>query len=61
MCSQTDDKSDRATQCVKPRDLNKVIDLIFEIDPFEHQYLIIKGLLQSERLKQHMVTIGVDQ
>ena len=33
----------------------------FDIDSFEHKCVIIKWLLQSERLKENMVTIGVDK
>ena len=41
--------------------LTKVIDTILDIDSFEKQCVIIKYLLQSERLKQHMVIIDVEQ
>ena len=61
MCFQTDGKSAHAAQCAKSRVLNKVIDIIFDIHFFEHKCVIIKGFFQYERLKQHMVTIGVDQ
>ena len=61
MCFQTDGKSARAAQYAKSSVLYKVIDLIFEIDFFKHQCVIIKGLFQSERMKENMVTIGVDQ
>ena len=50
-----------AAQYPKSRALTKVIDLIIEIQSFERQFVIIKGLLQSELPKQHMVTIGLDQ
>ena len=39
----------------------KLIDTIIDIDSFEYQCVILKVLLQSERLKQHMVIIGMDQ
>ena len=38
-----------------------MVDLILEIELFDHKCVIIKGLLQSDRLKQHMVSIGADQ
>ena len=38
-----------------------MIDIILDIDSFGHQYLTLKDLLQSKRLKQHMVIIGVDK
>ena len=34
---------------------------IFEIDSFEQQCLIIKGLLHYEQMKKHMVAIGIDK
>ena len=55
------DKTDHNTQCYKSRALNKVIDLIIDIEPFEQQCVILKGLLQLYLLKQHMVTIGIDK
>ena len=41
--------------------MTKVIDLIIEIHSFEHQCVIMKGLLQPKQLKQYIVTIGVYQ
>ena len=38
-----------------------MIDSTLYIDSFEHECVILKGLIHSERLKQHMVTIVVDQ
>ena len=38
-----------------------MIDLILEIHSFEQECVTIKGFLHSERLKQHMVTIGVEK
>ena len=40
--------------------LTKVIYLIIEIESFEQQHVSLKFLFQSDRLKQHMVTIGID-
>ena len=34
---------------------------IFEIKSFEQQFVIIKNLLQSEKLRRHMNTIGIDK
>ena len=50
-----------AAQCYKARAWTKVICLIIDIESFEQQCVIIQGLLQSDRLKQHMVNIGIDQ
>ena len=54
--------NDRASQCAKSCAWTKLIDLIIDIKSFDQKYVISKGLLHMERLKQHhMVTIGVDQ
>ena len=37
-----------------------MIYLILEIEAFEQQCVTLKGLFQSDRLKQHMVTIRID-
>ena len=50
-------KSAHAAKCVKSKALIKVLRVIFEIDSFEQQCVIMEGLLQSE----NMVSIGVDQ
>ena len=39
----------------------KVIDSVISIDKFEQQCVVIKGMLQSPRLKDHVKTIGIDQ
>ena len=38
-----------------------MIGKILDIDSFDQKCDILKGLLHSERLKKHMVIIGVDQ
>ena len=53
--------SSHAAQYAKSRALIKVMKAIFNIDPFEEQYVIIKGLFQSKQLEKHMGDIGVDQ
>ena len=50
-------KTDHAAQCPKSRALTQLIDLITAIEYFEQQCVIIKGLLHSDRLKQHITTI----
>ena len=54
-CFQIDGKSYHAVHCAKSRVSIKVIDTILEIDSFDQQCVISKGLLHKERLKQHMV------
>ena len=60
-CFQFDKKSPHADQCVKSRVLNKAIYSILSINTFEQQCVVIKCLLQSSRLEDHMKTIGIDQ
>ena len=50
-------KTDHAEQCPKSRALTQLINLITAIEYFEQQCVIIKGLLHSDRLKQHITTI----
>ena len=45
---------------IKSRIMTKVIDYIISIDTFEQQCVVIKGMLQSKRLKYHVQTIGID-
>ena len=61
MCFHANSKSPHADQCVKSRILNKAVDSILSIDIFEQQCVVIKGVLQSSRLEDHMKTIGIDQ
>ena len=53
-------KSDQAARCIKSRIMTKVIDYVLSIDTFEQQYEVLKGMLQSPRLKYHIHTIGID-
>ena len=61
LCFQINSKSPHASQCVKSRILNKYIDFILSIDKFEQQCVLIKCMLQSSRLEEHMKTIGIYQ
>ena len=53
-------KSHHADQCVKSRVLNKAIDSILSIDTFLQQCVVMKCMLQSSRLEDHMKTVGID-
>ena len=53
-------KSDQAARCIKSRIMTKVIDSVLSIDTFEQQCVVLKGMLQSPRLKYHVQTIGID-
>ena len=61
LCFQIERKTDYEEQCDKTRALTKVMETFTFIESFQHNIVILKGLFNSERLKQHMVTIGVDQ
>ena len=60
MCFIKEGKTDQAVRCIKSRIMNKVIDSVLSIDIFEQQYVVLKGMLKSPRLKDHMQTIGID-
>ena len=61
LCFQIHGRSSHTSQCVKSRIMNKAIDYILYIDTLEQQYVLIKGMLQSPRLEDHMRTIGIYQ
>ena len=54
-------KSDQAARCIESRIMNKVIDLVLSIDTFEQKCVMLKGMLQSPRLKHHVQAIGIYQ
>ena len=39
--------------------MTKVIDYVISIDTFEQKCVVLKGMLQSPRLKDHVHTIGI--
>ena len=53
-------KKIHAAKCSKSREMTTAIDLILDIEKIKQQYIIIKGFLNPERLKQHIFTIGID-
>ena len=53
-------KSDQTTRCIKSRIMTKLIDSILSIDTFEQQCVVLKGMLQSPLLKDHIKTIDID-
>ena len=61
LCFQVNRKYPHASQFVKSMVFNKAIDSILSIDTFEQQCVVIKHILQSSRLEDHMKTIGIDQ
>ena len=53
-------KSDQAARCIKSRIITNVIGFVLSVDKFEQKYVVIKGMLQSLRLKYHVQTIRID-
>ena len=58
---QNDGKTAQATRCIKSRIITKVVDYVLLVDTFEHQFIVLKGMLQSQQLKDHVHTIGIYQ
>ena len=61
MCFQNDGKISQAAKCIKSRIITKAIDSVLSIDTFEQTCVVLKAMLQSSRLKDHVKTIGIDQ
>ena len=61
MCFQDYGETAQASKCVKYRIITKVVDYVLSIDTFEQKCVVLKGVLQSPRLKDHVKTIGIDQ
>ena len=53
-------KSDQAARCIKSRIMTKMIDYVLSIDTFEQKCVVLKGVLQSPRVKYHVQIIGID-
>ena len=60
MCFQKCSKTAQEAKCIKSRIMTKVIDCVLSIDTFEQQYIVLKDMLQSPRLKDHVHTIVID-
>ena len=61
MCFHINSKSYHADQYVKSSKFNKVVYSILSIETFEQQCVVIKCMIQSSYIEDHMNTIGVDQ
>ena len=61
ICFYIDDKYTQVPKCVKSRIMAEVIECVLSIDKFEQQCVVIKGMLQPNRLEHHMKTIGINQ
>ena len=51
-------KSDQAAGCIKSRIMAKVIDSVLPIDTFKQHCVVLKGMSQSPRIKDHVHNIG---
>ena len=60
MCFQNDGKIAQAVNCIKSIIITKVVGYVLSIGTFEKQCVVLKGMLQSPRLKYHVNTIGID-
>ena len=54
-------KLTRPPGVLKRRIMTKVIDSVIFIDTFEQQCVMLKAMLQSLRLKDHVHNIGIEQ
>ena len=54
-------KTSQAAKCIKSRIMDKVIYSVLLVNTFEQQCVVLKGMLQSPCLKDHVKTIGIDQ
>ena len=61
MWFQNDDKTAQASRCIKSRIMTKVIDSVLSLNKFEQHCVVLKGMLQYPRLKDHVQKIGIDQ
>ena len=57
MCFQNDSKYPQAAKCVKSRIITKVVDCGLSIDTFSQHCVMLKGMLQSPRLKYGIAAI----
>ena len=60
MCFMKGGGSDKAARCIQSSIMTKMIDSVLSIDTFEQQFFVLKGMLQSPKLKYHVQTIGID-
>ena len=54
-------KSYQVSRCIKSRIITKVVYSVISIDTLEQKYVVIKFMLKSLQLKDHIQTIGIDQ
>ena len=59
VCFKSGGKSAHESQCSKSKAFTKFIDIIIEVESFEQQFVILKWLLRSDRLKQHIITMVI--
>ena len=60
MCFHNDGNSSQTSKCIKSRIMDKVIGCVLLIDTFDQPCVVLKGMLQSPRIKYHLKTMGID-
>ena len=60
MCFMKEGKSDKAARSIKSNIMTKVIDFVLSVDTFEQKRVVLKGMLKSPQLKDHVHNIGID-
>ena len=61
MCFQKDGKTAQAVRFIKSGIMTEVVDYVLSVDTFEQKCAVLKGVLQSPRIKYHLQNIGIDQ
>ena len=61
MCFQNNGKTAQAAKFIKSIIMTKVIGSVLLVDTFKRKCVVLKGVLQSPRLKYHVKTFGIDQ
>ena len=54
MCFQKEGKNAQDARCIKSRIMTNVIVSIISIDTFEQHCVVLNGMLQSPRMKDHV-------
>ena len=61
MFFQKDGKTAQAARCIKSMMMTKVVYYVLLVCTFEQQCVVLKGMLQSLCLKDHVQTIGIEK
>ena len=61
MCFHIGGKSAQADNCVNSNIITKLVCYVIYIDAFEQKCVLIKGVLKSPHIREHVGTVGIDQ